>query len=84
MAPVAYHRMVFRQNRKAELVRTASRLAGAGMASMGLAMIGSVFVVMDVVIDLGAAIAAAAAVGVLCVALWYLLPLRHRRLTSKS
>jgi O-antigen/teichoic acid export membrane protein len=82
VAPVAYHRMVFRQNRKAELVRTASRLATAGLTAMGLAMVGAVFVVMDVVVGLGAAIAAAAAVAIMCAALWYVLPLRHRRKTS--
>lgn len=30
IAPVSYHRLVFRQNRKIELVRTASALAEAG------------------------------------------------------
>jgi len=75
LAPVSYHRMVFRQNRKRELVNSASRLAQCGLGCLVVAMVGAVFVVMDVVVGLGGAIAAAAAVGVLCCSLWYALPL---------
>ncbi len=76
LAPVSYHRVVFRQNRKDALVITASRLAQAGLACLLVAIVGAVFVVMDVVIGLGAAIAAGAAVAVMCCALWYVLPMR--------
>jgi O-antigen/teichoic acid export membrane protein len=76
LAPVSYHRVVFRQNRKDALVTTASRLAQGGLACLLVAIVGAVFVVMDVVIGLGAAIAAGAAVAVMCCALWYVLPMR--------
>jgi hypothetical protein len=76
LAPVSYHRMVFRQNRKNALVTTASRLAQGGLACLLVAIVGAVFVVMDVVVGLGAAIAAAVAVGVVCCGLWYVLPIR--------
>ena len=76
LAPVSYHRMVFRRDRKDALVATASRLAQAGLACLLVAIVGAVFVVMDVVIGLGAAVAAGAAVGVMCCALWYVLPIR--------
>jgi hypothetical protein len=79
MAPASYHRMVFRQNRKDELVRTASMLAVAGMAGLLVAIVGAVFVVMDVVTTLAGACAAAAAVGLTCVSLWYVLPLGRGR-----
>ncbi|HZD98087.1 MAG TPA: DUF6328 family protein, partial [Micromonosporaceae bacterium] len=75
LAPVSYHRVVFRQDRKGALVTTASRLAQGGLACLLVAIVGAVFVVMDVVIGLGAAIAAAAAVGVMCCSLWYVLPM---------
>ncbi len=78
LAPVSYHRMVFRQNRKPELVRTASMLAGAGMACLLVATVGAVYVVMDVVTGPTGAAVAAVAVGVTCAALWYALPLRRR------
>ena len=78
IAPVSYHRLVFRQNRKPELVLTASHLAAAGVACLMVAIIGAVFVVMDVVTGLVGACAATAAVAVGCVGLWYVLPLRRR------
>ena len=76
LAPVSYHRVVFRQNRKDALVTTASRLAQGGLACLLVAIVGAVFVVMDVVIGIGAAIAAGAAIGVMCCSLWYVLPMR--------
>jgi hypothetical protein len=80
IAPVSYHRLVFQQGRKPQLVQTASRLAVAGLVCLLIAIVGAVFVVMDVVVDLPAAILAAAAVFLGCATLWYVLPLRHRRL----
>jgi hypothetical protein len=78
LAPASYHRVVFRQNRKDELVRTASVLAVVGMAFLLVAIVGAVFVVMDVVTTLVAACVAAAGVGLGCVSLWYALPLGRR------
>jgi len=80
LAPVSYHRRVFRQNRKHELVDTASNLAQMGLACLLVAIVGAIFVVMDVVIGLPAAIILAAAVSVMCMSLWYVLPMRalHR------
>jgi len=78
IAPVAYHRLVFRRNRKAELVRRASRMATVGLACLLVAIVGAVFVVMDVVVGLVAACVAAGAIGALCGLLWYWLPLAHR------
>jgi hypothetical protein len=75
LAPVSYHRVVFRQDRKDALVSTASRLAQGGLVCLLVAIVGAVFVVMDVVIGLAAAIAAGAAVGVMCCSLWYVLPM---------
>jgi len=75
LAPVSYHRVVFRRDRKDAVVTTASRLAQGGLVCLLVAIVGAVFVVMDVVIGLGAAIAAGAAVGVMCCSLWYVLPM---------
>jgi hypothetical protein len=79
IAPAAYHRIVFRQDRKPELVAFASRVATAGTVFLMIAIAGAVFVVMDVVADLPAAVAAAAVLLFGCAVLWYLLPLRQRR-----
>jgi hypothetical protein len=78
IGPAAYHRMIFRQDRKPELVRVASRMAGAGMGLLLVSIMGSVFVVMDTVVGLAAAVAATVALGTGCLGLWYVLPLRHR------
>ncbi|MGH3388175.1 MAG: DUF6328 family protein [Actinomadura sp.] len=79
IAPVSYHRQVFRQGRKPQLVRTASALAKAGLAALLLAIVGAVFVVLDVVAGLGWAAGLVAAVAALYVTLWYLLPMLTRR-----
>lgn len=84
IAPVSYHRLVFHQDRKHELVRTASRLAVAGLTCLMVAILGAVFVVMDVVVGLPQAIGAATAIGLLCLTFWYVLPLRGRRPTPSA
>jgi putative flippase GtrA len=78
IAPVSYHRIVFRRGRKPQLVRAASRLAGLGLVCLLVAMLGSVYLVLDVV--LGAPVAAVIVAGLAVVYgfLWYVLPLLHR------
>jgi Family of unknown function (DUF6328) len=72
---------VFRQGRKPQLVQTASRLAQAGLAALLVAMIGAVFLVLDVVAGLGWAVGLGIALTLLFLTLWYLLPkvIRARR-----
>jgi hypothetical protein len=74
IAPVSDHRQVFRQGRKPQLVQTASRLAQAGLAALLVAMIGAVFLVLDVVAGLGWAVGLGIALTLLFLTLWYLLP----------
>jgi O-antigen/teichoic acid export membrane protein len=74
IAPVSDHRQVFRQGRKPQLVQTASRLAQAGLAALLVAMIGAVFLVLDVVAGLGWAIGLGIVITLLFLTLWYLLP----------
>jgi hypothetical protein len=78
IAPVSYHRMNFRKGRKEELVRTASRLATYGVACLMVAIVGAVFIVMDVTLGPLAGVALAALILATCGFLWFLLPLRHR------
>lgn len=79
IAPVSGHRQVFRQNRKPELVRTASRLAQAGLGALLVAMIGAVFMVLHVVAGLGWAAVLGVLLVTLYVLLWYALPKAIRR-----
>ena len=78
IAPVGYHRMVFRQGRKPQLVEAGSVLATLGLGCLLVAMLGAVFLVVDVV--LGSPLAAGLTAGLagLYVFLWYLLPFLHR------
>jgi O-antigen/teichoic acid export membrane protein len=78
IAPVSYHRRVFRKGRKAQLVRIASNLAQAGLLALLVAIVGAVFLVLDVVAGLGWAAGLTAAVAVLYIGLWYVLPLLTR------
>ena len=45
IAPVAYHRMLFRRGRKPQLVRSAHRMASGGLAFLLVAMVCSVLLV---------------------------------------
>jgi hypothetical protein len=78
IAPVSYHRIVFRQGRKAELVRVASRLAEWGLGCLLFAILGAVFLVMDVVLGSPWAALFVATVAALYGFLWYVLPFLHR------
>ncbi|MCW2863201.1 MAG: hypothetical protein JWP48_4909 [Actinoallomurus sp.] len=79
IAPVSDHRQVFREGHKPQLVRTASMLAQAGLAVLLVAMIGAVFLVLDVVAGLGWAVGLGVAITLLFLALWYVLPKVIRR-----
>ena len=79
IAPVAYHRIVFRRHQKHDLLRFANAAALAGLVALSLAVTGAVLLVVSVVYDgLVAAIIAALVAGVYFV-LWYVVPhLGHR------
>jgi uncharacterized protein DUF6328 len=79
IAPVAVHRLLFREHRKDEVVEFTSRLATSGLAFLALSILSSVLFVLDVVLSLGASIVATAALAVMIVVVWLLLPARHRR-----
>ncbi|HET8681448.1 MAG TPA: DUF6328 family protein [Micromonosporaceae bacterium] len=78
IAPVAYHRMMFRQGRKPELVRSAHRMASGGLAFLLVSMVGSVLLVADVAVGRTGAVIVASATAVWFVLLWFVLPLVRR------
>jgi hypothetical protein len=80
IAPTAYHRVLFRQGDKEYLVRVANRLTIAGLAAVGLAMVGSIAFVAGILFPSEVAIAVGALATFICVILWAILPLvrRHR------
>ena len=83
IAPTAYHRMTFRLQDKHHLVISANRLTIGGLGCLAAAMTGAILLVTDVVFSRPAAVASAAFVGGLFLVLWYLLPLRRRRMLER-
>jgi hypothetical protein len=75
IAPTAYHRMVFRHGRKAELVAFANRMVLVGLGFLALAMVGAIFLVTHLLFGAAAAITIAVAAAIVISGLWYLLPL---------
>lgn len=75
-APSSYHRLRFRQDNKEHMVRMGNRLSIAGIAASSVSLEAVVLLVMDYVLSLEAAIAAASALFVVVALLWYGLPLR--------
>jgi ABC-type sulfate transport system permease subunit len=79
VAPVAVHRVLFRQRRKDVLVRFASRCAAVGLALVLVSMLAAVLLVLDVVIGAAAAWVITGFLAAGAIGLWYVLPLRWRR-----
>jgi hypothetical protein len=79
IGPVPYHRLLFRQQRKPQLVMHAHRMAFAGLSLVVVSMVAAVLLATDEVMGRGGAIVASTATGVLFVLLWVVLPLFVRR-----
>ena len=82
VAPVAMHRMLFRQHAIDEIVTWANRLAGAGLTLLGVAVIGVLTLIFDVVVDETAGLVVGGVVAVLAIALWVAVPMIVRRRTG--
>ena len=78
LAPVAYHRLVFRQHRKEQLVKDANIMAILGLGSVGLAVSAAVLLVLSYVTK--GLPAVVITIGVVCLfgVLWFALPLARR------
>jgi hypothetical protein len=78
IAPVAWHRLYFRQGRRLDIIRWGNRFALSGLAALAAAMSGAVLLATSTVVDGVAAIIIACAALVLFSALWLALPLSKR------
>jgi hypothetical protein len=84
LAPVAYHRLVFRQHQKGQLVKDANLLAILGLAAVGLAISASVLLVVSYV-EPGFVVTIVTVCTVcLFAVLWFVLPLARRRTRFRS
>jgi len=78
IAPVAMHRAMFRRHLKDELVVLTGRLAVGGLAFLGIAMLGALLLIVDVVVGRTAAVVLTAIAAAVFGYLWCVLPLRWR------
>lgn len=74
LAPVITHRLLFRRHKKDVLLEVSDRLAKWSFISLGLALVGAVALVVDVVVGPAAALGAVAVVALLILGLWVVLP----------
>jgi len=81
--PVAYHRLVFRRHRKSLLIRISNLMAIAGLATVALAITGSVLLSVSYV-ENGLAVPLIAVLTALTfVWLWFVLPLIGRHVPQR-
>ncbi len=74
LAPVAFHRMLFRRRRRELIVDVAHRCARIGLVTLGLTSAGAIFLVFDIVAGSTAGLVSLGACLVGLLALWGLLP----------
>lgn len=80
IAPVSVHRLLFREHARKVMVGAAHRLALAGISFLGVAVVGVVLLIFEVVRDRTSGAVAAGCAALLLLLLWTVLPLvlRHR------
>jgi O-antigen/teichoic acid export membrane protein len=78
-APAAWHRLLFRQGQRVQIIEVANVLTVAGLACLAIAMTATVLLLFKVVAGPVIATVFAVVLGILFLVLWFLLPLRTRR-----
>jgi len=81
-APAAWHRILFRQGQRPEIVRVSNGFAIGGLASLALAMSSTVFLLADVVLGDWPAILCCGLTVAVFGLLWFAVPLRRRPTTA--
>ncbi|BCL13344.1 DUF6328 family protein [Micromonospora sagamiensis] len=78
ISPVAFHRALFRQGRKPELVRFAHRMASGGLAFMLVSMVSAVLLITDFILNRSVAFVLSAVTGLWFLTFWAILPFARR------
>jgi hypothetical protein len=78
LAPSALHRIEFRQDDKAHIVKVANRYAIAGFAALMVAVTGAVLLVTHFLYDDTTAYISTIGVGLLLAFCWYVMPITRR------
>jgi hypothetical protein len=77
-APAAWHRLLFRQGQRPQILRVANTLMVTGLACLATAMTATVLLLFKVVAGPVVATVFAVVIAVMFVLLWFVLPLRTR------
>lgn len=78
VAPVAYHRLLFRRHQLGSVLRAANILAIGGVTAVALAVTGAVLLVTSFVEPGTPAVVVSVIIGALFATLWFALPLARR------
>jgi hypothetical protein len=78
IAPTAYHRVLFRLGDKEHLVKVANRFTIAGLAAVGMSMVGAMLFITGVMFGQTAALATGVLSAVGAATLWGVLPIARR------
>src|SRR4051795_7162660 len=79
IAPVSFHRLVFRRRRKAALVAVADRMLMAGLGLLVLAISSAVLLILDVVLGRQQGLLGGGLIALAALLIWYVLPVWARR-----
>jgi hypothetical protein len=83
ITPTAYHRVLFRLGDKEHLVHVANRLTLWGLGFVGIAMLGALIFVTDLLFGSATTIAVGAIASAGCAWCWFAAPLRRRARVSR-
>lgn len=78
ISPVAFHRALFRQGRKPELVRYAHRMATGGLAFTLVSMVSSVLLITDYLLNIWVALVLTAVAAGFFLTFWAAIPWARR------
>ena len=78
LAPSAHHRLLWRRHAREHRLRVANRFAITGMILLALAMMGTVFVITDVLFGSISASVTAVLIAAFFLYVWFVVPMRYR------
>jgi O-antigen/teichoic acid export membrane protein len=84
IAPSAQHRILFRQQDKAQLLRRANVLAIAGLVFLAFAITAVILLITDILFSTAAVIVVSVAVAAVFASLWFAHPALRRRAKHES
>jgi len=78
LAPSAHHRLLWRRHARERRLRVANRFAITGMILLALAMMGTVFVITDVLFGSISASVVAVLIAAFFLYVWFVVPMQYR------